>query len=191
MSVSIKVVVKSMVIIGEYIRKEVIPLIGITEEEITKAMENPIHTEKFEHLGLKLFFCLLNYSDDYFLLAETKIAPRTGDKVLSQVFKLRRSFIEKAQTTNPIVLLEMFIDRFGVEVQIGDFHNKFIIREAVPIPQMRHPNEFTRFLRIKAPKKAKISQSMYVNFQKSGTWIVVQCALVYAINLSDYKNWIQ
>lgn len=161
------------------------PLMAITESEILETIQAYKEKEKYLHMGLRLEFYLKEFSKG-FLLVIVQLKDQTMS--VSEVYLLKREFITQIQTTHPIQVLESFIDKFGLDIQIGGERNQFFIKKAIPLLSGR-PDPMSAIAVIN-PQRHNCWLTQYIQFKKSGTYVIVQVALAYCIDVTEYKHWI-
>ncbi|PWI49625.1 hypothetical protein CEE45_00405 [Candidatus Heimdallarchaeota archaeon B3_Heim] len=162
-----------------------IPLMGITEADILKTIQTPESKERFLHMGLQLEFHLKNIRKGYLLV----VTRNEGQDIsVSEVYLIKRVFIQQLNTKNPIQVLESFIDRFGLEIRIDRETDKFFIKKAVPLSPSVDP---TRAVTIINPGNHEFWLCQYIQINRSGNYLVLQVAIVYCIDITKYKQWIR
>ncbi len=94
--------------------------------------------------------------------------------------------IDEAQSDEPIIVLQQLAIKFGLTIRIGDFLNKFIFKETIPLK----PGQENELMKIHASKKDIIA-TQFIKVEVVDEKKVAKCALAFAIDRDPYLAWIK
>lgn len=104
-------------------------------------------------------------------------------------FKILVELTKELTKITPILLLQAFAQRFGLSLQIGNQINKFIMSETINIPKIEGSLE--ELVHIVNPKNHSFTNSSYIRFDVEKDIVVYRCLLAFAIDDTDYMNWLR
>ncbi len=93
------------------------------------------------------------------------------------------------RTLTPTLLLQAFVQRFGLTVQIGNQINKFILAEDIDITGK--VTDLSEIFAINNPKNHSFVNSFFIRIDNQKDNSTIRCALVFAIDETEYMAWLK
>jgi hypothetical protein len=137
--------------------------------------------------NLKLSFCLKKLQKGNYLLVSAHWNPEIDELVPNVAIQLPPSFIDEAQTKDPLKLLEFFVTRFGYELVVGTQHRKFIFNETIANPNISP----TKLVTVINPEQHGGTCSFLMHPRETDLGAVVDVHLVFCIDIDKYSAWIR
>jgi hypothetical protein len=154
----------------------------IPRQLVRDAITNPLELHSTSYKGLKLNFYTKDIVGDELLLI---IAREDNSKlVIDYTFRIKADLLKATDLQNPLTILQKFIERFGLNVVVGEQKSKFIFEEEINI----QPNNAQNILNIENPNNHSFITSSFIKIDNSKTKI--ECAMVFALDVNDYQEWL-
>ena len=173
------------VIFTQLFDEEISGKLGITRKYVSQVLENPDTQTNFTFDNLELNFYLkyinLTKQEHYLLVCTRK---EGGNSIIDLAFKILPSLVNDLRTLDPIMVLQEFVQRFGLVIRIGHQLNKFIIEETVLADVIPEP---VKIVEIINPLNHSFLQSVYLRVENKN---VIKCAIAYCIDTEKYKEWL-
>ncbi len=162
----------------------------INAEQVKQTILTPDTQKMLEIWDLRLGFFLKRFTqqfDEFYILA---CCFKDGeDWRVDNAFKILPELLEGAKIPDPFILLQQFVQRFGLFVRIGDQLNKFIMKEEIAIEgSSPYPQRMFGFLN---PMNHALTQFCYImpTEDQDGKKII-KFALVFVIDIDEYSSWL-
>lgn len=137
--------------------------------------------------GLELSFFLKyvpQMPQPYYLLVNGQFV---DDHIrVHMAWKINPSLDERIADLQPIELLEIFANRFGIPVNIGSEQRRFFFDETVILP----PENWQEQISVENPEGNEFVQQIFTKAEEKDGKIHLRCALGLCINLDQYRAWI-
>lgn len=167
---------------SDYFKKESRDKLGIKEEMVRNAIQNPHETQTIEFKGLVLTFYLSKVKDNNMILILTKSDNNTIN--IEHALLIRKDLTKAIELKKPISILQELAEKFGLIINVGSYRGKFLFQEVIKI----NPAETTSLVKIENPDNHSFTQSMYLKISKEG---LAECALAFALDTDKYLQWIK
>lgn len=156
--------------------------LGLTRDVVRSAISSPEQEQKLVSQGLVLYLYLgtIRDSDDWVLVL-TSVRERDLEVLLA--FRLKQDLLDDANTSEPLLLLKAFAERFGAPITVGSKTAKFIVDERIPVNSTRVAEI------LKVPPIPDSFSSMFFRVVEEGGALFAQCALGFYIPASGYRAW--
>ncbi len=161
----------------------------ITRPQVRKTLESPNAHQifKLDELEFGFFIKKMTTQDsNYFVLACGRKEKNIW--MVDLAFKILDSLITETATIEPLIVLQNFVQKFGLKIKIGNQLNKFIMQETIPVDEKVH--DPTKIIEIINPKQHSFVQAMFVKILRENDSSMIHCALAYAIDTEEYIAWL-
>ncbi len=162
-------------------KKESQDKFSISTEEVENTINNPSKSEEIAYEGLSLKFYTKANGDKLLLVLGREISNQI---TIDLAFRIKPDLDKKLAIFKPAQILEKLIDRFGLEVEIGETKSKFILANEISIK----PGEASNLVKVNNSKNHLFTTSMFIKINEDKT--KAQCALVFALDVDSYLEWI-
>lgn len=160
---------------------------GIRRLHVEQVLRKPDQTHVIEVQDLQVLYFFsrvdLPTGKHRYLLVEG--VNRNGVFSVNLAFKVYSDLIENIEDRTPMEILEALIDRFGVEVTVGNVSRKLIYDELIPLSS----TDPTRLFYVTNKPKSGIITSWIKVTEVNGR-PYAHCAMVYCLDLDKYLQWI-
>ncbi|HUD44418.1 MAG TPA: hypothetical protein VMR41_02655 [Patescibacteria group bacterium] len=155
---------------------------GISHTMVKKALAGPLDSQEITYKGLDLLLTTKEIDTSNILII---IANREkNDLSIESAFKLRKDLMKDILIQKPLTIFQHFVEKFGLDIIIGDFSSKFILDETIDI----NPLQVMNIVNISNPQNHNFLQSMFIKINTAHTQ--VECAIAFAIDTIEYQAWI-
>ena len=157
---------------------------GISKNTSLEVLHNPdkIQEIKFDDLHLHLFMKKEHDRDSHLIILINEI---DGKQNLVLPFRVFPDLFPNIDILEPIMILQLLAQKFGLILKIGSEQRRFIYRATISIIQDRE-----RIIEILNPMNHSFLQSVFVKKIKSSGKIIVECALAFCIDKTQYIDWL-
>lgn len=165
----------------ELFKKECKERFGITEGLVSEVLENPTGHEVIDYKDLSLEFDIKEVGGVYLLVISRKL----GEQL--EVFlglKIRKDFIGEEMLSKPNNVLEKLVDRFGLDITIGNFSGKYAVAQDIKIL----PGQVSNLVSFKNPANHSFLSSMLIKVNNQMT--EVECAQAFILDTDEYGRWL-
>jgi hypothetical protein len=162
----------------------------ITRDQARQTVLEPDSTEvvTFDNTTVQFFTKRFFHKGVYFFIV--CFGDKKGkDFEISLGFKILAELTNELTKTTPVLLLQALVQRFGLSLQIGNQINKFIMSETINIPKTTGGQG--ELVHMVNPKEHAFTNSSYIRFDVKKDVIVYRCLLAFAIDDTDYMNWLR
>ena len=167
---------------GDQFDKESRDKFNISRQMVRDALWSPLNLEEIDYLKLKLMFVTKEINDGQLLLV---LARKKDKKIqIDQAFRVKKELMRNILLSKPSLILDKLTEHFGFYIKIGDVSSKLIITKTIPLKN----NSNNEIWKVVNPQNKSFSASMYIKIAEDRK--SAECALVFAINTDQYKNWI-
>ncbi|MEM0489351.1 MAG: hypothetical protein QW707_09180 [Candidatus Bathyarchaeia archaeon] len=155
----------------------------VSREETLAALTNPDKTEEilYEDLIIRLFLKREHERNSYLLI----LAQLKNEKLFLYLpLRIMPDLFPSIHLLEPLMILELFAQRFGLVMNIGDYFGRFIYIEDIPLQ-----NDMPEF-RVLNPDNHPFLQSFFVKILPTTDGKVAKVALAFCIDKAAYKMWL-
>jgi hypothetical protein len=100
-------------------------------------------------------------------------------------FRIRRDLFPNIEVLEPLRVLELFAQNYGLIVSIGPRLGRFLYQERIKVQ-----NSQTQIVSIRNPDDHDFLQSIFVKLEDTPFGRVALCALVFCIDKYLYRRWL-
>ena len=176
---------ESSIVLGENFKREFAQKFQIAPSHIVSAVKNhdQIQVVNVDELELQFFIKRIDAAQPpfsllvYFSREEKQLHARAA-------FKVYHDLCPECASLPPLEILERLVERFGMELRIGERTGKFILQEKIPFVGMDPISNLT-FSRDESWTK------MLWFKVEDGDPKIAHCALCFAINTTKYLSWVE
>jgi len=160
--------------------------LGVSRETVTDLLENAEKTqsEKFDNLDIRFFVKKEAQAESYLLLmAQLK------DKLLHPdvILRFRSDLFPNTAILEPIMILQLLAQEYGMVLRIGRRLGRFYYREDVPLDREQTT---VNLVGIVDETGHDFLCSSYVSLSHTASGPVARCALAFCIDKCLYNNWL-
>jgi hypothetical protein len=107
---------------------------NISPDKVIHCIENP-DSKKIINLQTYQVIYVIKKFDNYYLLIDARNENIGEEEVkIDSVFIVSKELVKNISIENPLVILELFANKFGLQLEIGDYTDKFIQNAEIKIP---------------------------------------------------------
>ena len=173
------------IIFGELFKNECSKF-NVLEKEVIETIKGP---DEIKRINLdsnhQLLFYLKKLSVGYYLLVDCQL--RENQNVVQYAYKIYPDFMEQINSNDPMIVLEQFANKFGLEIQIGGFVEKFIAGDSFPVGIGQQPQNIVN---ISNPQNHSFLQSMMMRVRNEGQFQILDVSLAYCIDTTEYQKYL-
>jgi len=162
---------------------------NISKERVQKALAHPDAHEiiNLEDLELGLFIKLEHIltTDTYLLVCARK---DNANWLIDVAFMIPTDIVDRSRPLEPIIVLQQFVQKFGLAIRIGSQYNKFIFKELIRIDQQSE--DIFKVVEIINPSNHNFIQQMFLKLEQDGERKNINCALAFCIDEDEYSSWL-
>ena len=179
------------IIFAEYFEKEIEEKFQITKHDVIHAITNPDYQDSLREQELELILVVksegVEENTSYLLVLARKFGE--SDFHVSTTFRILPNMIRAPEDLEPLPLLYRFVNRFGMDIYIGNKRGKLIEREKIPVGlSVNSPAEIVK---IRNPSKHSFVQCLYIKIEQDGNRKFANCFLAFCIDTDKYSHWLQ
>jgi|GEM_PF-1506014 len=176
-------------IFTEMFKRECRDKFNISEERVQQAIKAPNAQQILELDDLELgFFVKQEYivpnNKTYLLVCSRK---EKENWLIDAAFIVPHDLVDEVNPLEPIIILQKFVQKFGLMIRIGDQYNKFIFRESI------YPNEninLAKLTEIINPANHSFMQRVFIKLEQKNDRKIINCALAYCIDIDEYSAYL-
>lgn len=109
--------------------------------------------------------------------------------IVDLAFQLPTDLMGNTSSLEPLVLLQAFAHRFGLQIRVGQQFNKFIFQENLPIKNTQ--NSLTNLVEIINPLNHPYVQNIHLKIEQRDDHKSANVALAYCIDMTLYLAWLR
>ena len=122
------------VILDEATNEIYLKRFNISPDKVIHCIENP-DSKKIINLQTYQVIYVIKKFDNYYLLIDARNENIGEEEVkIDSVFIVSKELVKNISIENPLVILELFANKFGLQLEIGDYTDKFIQNAEIKIP---------------------------------------------------------
>jgi hypothetical protein len=122
------------VILDEATNEIYLKRFNISPDKVIHSIENP-DSKKIINLQTYQVIYVIKKFDNYYLLIDARSENIGEEEVkIDSVFIVSKELVKNISIENPLVILELFANKFGLQLEIGDYTDKFIQNAEIKIP---------------------------------------------------------
>lgn len=183
---------------SEQFQSESAVKLSIKKDSAQLAVRHPDKHEKVQvgdDLTLLFFYKVLPKASNNLSLLVYGISSPNGDLNLVRGFKIYPDLCQDFASKRPTQLLMELANRFGFQITIGTNTEFFFFHQTlnvdIPNGNIGQPNDlFAKVIKIHAKKGREFTSEFLMKHHIQGNTVTIDCALVYTIDLDDYRKWI-
>lgn len=121
--------------------------------------------------------------DPYYLLLATRV-PDMITRDIDLALIIPDDLVDGVDTTKPLMVLQNFVLRFGLDLIIGELSQKFFFQQTVPLETGVYAQD--QIVRVDNPANHSFALQSFLKLDTSGEHIVAKCALAYCVDIDEY-----
>ena len=122
------------VILDEATNEIYLKRFNISPDKVIHCIENP-DSKKIINLQTYQVIYVIKKFDNYYLLIDARNENIGEEEVkIDSVFIVSKELVKNISIENPLDIQELFANKFGLQLEIGDYTDKFIQNAEIKIP---------------------------------------------------------
>lgn len=158
---------------------------GITARHAIEAIGNRDKVEiiRVDDLTLRISskHITLTRPPSYLLIIENVLDEK--DSRIDFAVKIYPTLASNIHEKTPLEILEIFANRFGVDIHVGQIVAKFILQQKIPIKDKQD------IYIAEVDENPSSIQQFYIKLEP-GIPLLANCAICYCINMNKYLPWL-
>jgi len=161
--------------------------LGIRPRHAEDALAQPAATSKIKAEGIEIKICTQAIpSDPPYTLVVLASEKKPGDVEIDFAFKVYPELEPDPARATPLQLVRKLVERFGVDLQIGDKRAKLFVEDKITVEEV----DPRRYVRIVNEQNHRLAPLTYLRTESHGAHRRASCVLCFAIDITAYEPWL-
>src|SRR3990170_1215925 len=177
------------IVFTDVFREECQDKFKITKEQVRQAIKFPDTQQAVEFDDLEIGLFVQKRKSTAGKTHLLVCARKSGeDWIVDLAFKILPDLASSLYSLEPVIVLQQFVQRFGLAIRIGQQLNRFVFNERIPIDPAS--KDVTKIVEVINPANHPFLQGMYIKIEQQHNSMAANCALAYAIDTEEYTAWL-